>query len=144
MDRLSPPPLVALDYALDAPWRDSHDARRIVIFLTDEQHETTDSPDEHRKMIPQLVQKIAALKVMLFVVAPESDDYEDLCAVDRSDYQKISGDDGMASVDFMKVLRAIAKSISASQTPLGVTPTVQRGLFGQLTWVDGVWTGKGS
>lgn len=126
--------LVALDFALDAPWRDARIARRIVIFLTDEPHETSCRPTEDEQKIPELIAKIHGLKVMLFLVAPDSTGYEQLASADKADWERVPDGDGLGSVDMSRVLRQIAKSITASQTPLGAGPSVKRGIFGQAGW----------
>ncbi len=126
--------LIALDFALDAPWRDSRTARRVIIFLTDEPHETSAAPEHDRTLIPALIEKIHALKVTLFMVNPDSADYEHLASADKVNVQKVTGGDGLRSVDLRRVLQAIAKSISVDQSTLGTVRTTTRGLFGQATW----------
>lgn len=128
-------PLVALDCALDMPWRARRQTHRIVVFLTDEPTEGGNRQVESMRKIPDIISKIHALKVMLFLVAPDSEGFERLSAADKCEWEVVDGGDGLASVDFAKLLGAIAKSISASQTPLGAPPPeFRRALFGQDRW----------
>ena len=66
------------------------------------------------------------------MVTPDSEGFEMLSAQDKCGWDVVAGGDGLARVNFEKLLTAIAKSISKSQTPLGAPPpVVQRALFGQ-------------
>ncbi len=132
-------PLIALDFALDAPWRPTSSARRIVIFFTDEPHETSEAPRQDAAKLPQLIDKIHALKVMLFLVTPDSETYDTLSSVNGADWQKVPVGRGMAGVDVSRVLLQIGKSIAASQTPLGAPVSVTRGLFDQSRWGQGTF-----
>ena len=74
-------------------------------------------------------------KVLLFIVAPESAIYDQLSQVDKSEYEVLSSkNDGMANVDFSKLLAAIGKSVSVSNLQETRPPVVERGLFGQASW----------
>lgn len=128
-------PLVALDCALDMPWRARRQTHRIVVFLTDEPVEGGNRQAESLAKIPQLVAKMHTLKTMLFLVSPDSEGFEQVAQADKCEWEVVTGGDGLASVDFAKLLTAIAKSISRSQTPLGAPPPeASRALFGQDRW----------
>jgi hypothetical protein len=144
--------LVALDFALDFPWRPAVACHRTVILLTDEPCETGAIADEQAQAAPALIRKIQDLRVMLFLVAPDSPTYQKLAEADKSEYEVISEQqNGLASVDFGKVLQYIGKSVSAaSLQPAGkmgtdtildgqngICPHFPRGLFGQTTWKAG-------
>jgi hypothetical protein len=128
-------PIVAVDTALDFPWRDRGGVHRVVIVLTDEPVEGGNRVAESKRLIPDLIQKLHALKVQLFVVSPDSEGFEHLASANGADWNVVAGGDGLRSVDFGKLLGGIAKSITKSQTPLGAPPpTVRRALFGQNRW----------
>lgn len=128
-------PLVALDCALDFPWRPRQQTHRIVVLMTDEPVEGGNRQEESRRLTPSIIEKLQTLKAMLFLVAPASEGFEDLAAANLCEWQEVSGGDGLASVDFGKLLSSIARSITRSQTPLGAPPpSASRALFGQDRW----------
>jgi len=128
-------PLVALDCALDMPWRARRQTHRIVILLTDEPVEGGNRQVESLSKVDQLVNKMHTLKTMLFLVSPDSEGFERIATADKCEWEVVEGGDGLASVNFAKLLTAIAKSISRSQTPLGAPPPeASRALFGQNRW----------
>ncbi len=124
-------PLLALDCALDFPWKNDKTTRRIIVLMTDEPVEGGNRYDESMELIPQIIKKIEMLGVLLFIVSPESEGFENISAVDKCEWEIVEGGDGLASVNFDKLMESIAKSISASQTPLGTPPTLKRALFNQ-------------
>jgi hypothetical protein len=125
-------PLFALDVCLDFPWRDSAKCHRVVIMLTDEPFEEGALLQFQQEKLPQLMQKIQDLKVLLFMVAPDSKVFDQLSQVDKSEYEVIDGvNSGMANVDFTRLLAAIGKSVSVSNLQGGASPRVQRSLYGQ-------------
>lgn len=127
--------LIGLDFALDFPWRDAAQCHRIVIMLTDEPLEQGIAVELQKGKLSELIEKIQRLKVMLFLVAPESEGFNTLCEADRSEYQIVSGlGDGLASVDFRKVFGYIGKSVSKSTIQQSAPVPVTRGLFGQSGW----------
>jgi hypothetical protein len=128
-------PLVALDCALDMPWRARRQTHRIIVFLTDEPVEGGNRQAESLAKVHELIAKMHILKAMLFLVSPDSAGFEQLSGADKCEWEVVRGGDGLASVDFAKLLAAIAKSISRSQTPLGAPPPeASRALFGQDRW----------
>ena len=139
-------PLVALDSCLDFPWRKAGECHRVVIFMTDEPFETSSAPELERQFLEELLQKTQDLKVLLFIVAPDSPAYEELAEVDKSEYEAVdSRSAGLADVDFRKLLSGIGKSVSvstANQQGPTAEKTVKRGLFGQTEWgtIEGVDT----
>jgi hypothetical protein len=128
-------PLVALDSCLDFPWRPAASCHRVVILLTDEPAEDGVFVDTQRAMVPKLIQKIQSLKVLLFMVGPESETFNQLSQVNKSEYEVVDGTgDGLCRVDFRNLLSAIGKSVSVSTLQSVRDETVDRGLFGQASW----------
>lgn len=127
--------LVGLDHALDFPWRASSLCHRVVIMLTDEPMERGLCVNEQQRVLPEMVEKLHALTVMLFLVAPESPGFEKISEADRSEWEVVTNHgDGLASVDFRKVLTYIGKSVSKANPQQATTRPVNRGLFGQRRW----------
>ena len=130
--------LMALDMALDLPWRQASACHRVVLLLTDEPPEAGAMPADRRSKVTALIEKINDLRVKLFIVAPYSETLAELQAADGADYLQIQDDDvgkGLATVDFRKVMGAIAKSISVASLQTMPKP-VSRALFGQDRMTD--------
>jgi len=131
-------PLIALDTCLDFPWRKADECHRVVIFMTDEPFETSSKPEMEKPFLEELLQKTADLKILLFIVAPESSVYEKLSEVDKSEYEVVeSHSAGLADVDFRKLLSGIGKSVSVSTANQQGTPVekeIKKGVFGQTGW----------
>lgn len=128
--------LIALDTALDFPWRNSSECHRVVILLTDEAIETGVSIEEQKKTIPELIKKIAEKRIKLFIVAPESEAFYELAEVDQCEYTPLdNSQNGLEDVDFSKMLATIGRSVSVSQTYEGAS-SEPRPLFGQDMWVS--------
>jgi hypothetical protein len=129
--------LLALDLCLDYPWRPRAGCHRVVILLTDEPLEANAAARYQRQMISQLIEKIHALGVMLFIVAPKSAGYNELAEADKSQYQQVvQTHDGLGSLDFHRVLSHIGKSVSVTMLQELPDRTVRRALFGQNHWVS--------
>jgi hypothetical protein len=127
--------LIALDSALDFPWRAADKCRRIVILMTDEAIETGVHVRDQVAQLPSLIQKIQALRVSLFIVAPPSEILTKLSTVDRSEYIEVdSVGNGLSSVDFSEVLTSIGKSVSVSQSEGIAASSIRRALYGQDKW----------
>lgn len=130
-------PLVALDSCLDFPWRPAATCHRVVILLTDEPAEDGVRVDIQRALVPKLIQKIQQLKVLLFMVGPESEIFNQLAQVNKSEYEVVDRTgDGLSRVDFRKLLSAIGKSVSVSNLQAAKEEAVERGLFGQASWME--------
>ena len=125
-------PLMALDCALDFPWKKDKTTRRIIVLLTDEPVEGGNRLEESMRLLPKIIEKIHQLSAIVYIISPDSEGFEDLGAADKADWEVVEGGDGLASVNFTKLMEGIAKTISASQTPLGAPPpTLKRALFNQ-------------
>jgi len=128
-------PLIALDFCLDFPWRDASECHRVVVLLTDEPFETGTNQSFQKEKLGQLIEKIMALKVILYIVGPKSEVFDELSAVDKSEYTPVDmSGDGLKSVNFSELLNYIGKSVSKSNLQQITTPEVSRGLFGQERW----------
>lgn len=132
--------LVALDMSLDFPWRSAESCHRVVVMLTDEPLETGLLVEEQRSRIGELIDKIHATGVLLFVVGPQSPAYDALSAANRSTYDVVPDGNGLASVDFRKVLHQIGRSVSASRA-VTAQRAAKRALFGQDAWQESQLTG---
>jgi hypothetical protein len=127
---------VALDTALDYPWRGSA-CHRVIILMTHEALETGVYVRQQIAQIPSLIDKIHALRLKLFLIGPHSKAFDEICASDRSEYQVTQHDhDGLKNADFAEILEEIGKSVSVStlQT-LPVTTGIRKAIFGQDRWV---------
>jgi hypothetical protein len=127
--------LLALDTCLDFPWRSRSGCHRVVVLLTDEPLESNAAAIDQKRMIGAVIDKIQALGVMLFLVAPRSEGFNELAEADKSQYQQIAqSHDGLGSLDFSRVLSHIGKSVSTSSLHIGPEQAVPRALFGQNRW----------
>jgi hypothetical protein len=131
--------LVAIDVCLDFPWRPRGQCHRVVAVLTDEPFESNAFADKHKPMIGPLIDKIHALGVMLFLVAPKSPGYDELSEADKCQFQQTGQmHDGLSSLDFARVLAHIGKSVSVATPFQGEAERpVKRALFGQSDWQRG-------
>ena len=128
-------PLIALDCCLDFPWRKATQCHRVVVLMTDEPFETAASQPEQLAMMQTLIEKIQRLRVILHLVAPDSQAYDTLSSVEKCEYEVVDrSGDGLASVDFHQVLSAIGKSVSVCDWQMPKPDTVPRGIFGQAGW----------
>lgn len=129
--------LLALDIALDFPWRSSSDCHRVVVLLTDEPVETGIRIEEQVAKMSKLIDKIMKKRVKLFIIAPESKAFYELSMVDRCEYTDLSETaDGLRTVDFSKMLQTIGRSVSVSQSYDGGT-NAPMPTYEQEGWVAG-------
>jgi len=129
---------IALDTALDFPWRPDNACHRVVILMTDEELETGVLVDQQKAKIPELISKLTALRVKLYLVGPSSSSFAELCSADKCEYMEVSdGHDGLKNADFAELMSDIGKSVSVSASSLQMAPTIPppKGLFGQPSWV---------
>lgn len=138
--------LIALDSSLDFPFRPASTCHRVVVLLTDEPLETGLLIPEQREQIAAIIEKIQSLRVMLFMVGPESPGFDKIAAADRSEYDVIGTQNrGLTDVDFAKVLSGIGRSVSVSSVQgQDATIRVRRALFGQDRWGAGYGTLTGA
>lgn len=127
--------LVALDCVLDFPWRQAAACHRVVILMTDEAFETGAWQAPQVARLGDLVRKIQDLKVMLYLVTPESEVFSRLSEVDKCEHIVVDASgDGLKSVDFAEVLGFVGKSVSMSTLQAPPPAAATRALYGQATW----------
>ena len=128
--------LIALDMALDFPWRPQAGCHRVVVMLTDEPLEANAVWQAQQRKLDAIIDKIQKLGVKLYLVGPASPGLETLAEADKCLYQKSAQSyDGLGAIDFNKVLGQIGKSVSASVLQGRPEAGVKRALFGQDQWV---------
>jgi len=128
--------LIALDMALDFPWRPQSGCHRVVIMLTDEPLEANAVWPDQRAKLDAIIDKIQVLGVKLYIVGPPSAGLDTLAEADKCLYQRATQThDGLGSLDFAKVLGQIGKSVSVSILQERPESRVRRALFGQDQWV---------
>lgn len=127
--------LMALDIAADLPFGPVSTTQRVVALFTDEPLENGVSGTTPIARMPQLVQKIHARRIQLFVAAPYSEALAELGTIDRAEIEAVNGGDGLRSVDFAKLLSQMGKSISVASLQSGAEPVRHPPLFGQEKFV---------
>jgi hypothetical protein len=128
--------LVALDCALDFPFGPIANTRRVVALFSDEKIEDGMVSDQDKSRIPELIRKITDRKVLLFASLPFSPALEMLGSVNGAQIEPVEGGDGLASVNFGKLMVQMAKSISVSAMQ-GEEGTYKKALWGQDRWAAG-------
>ena len=76
-------------------------------------HSSTVEPGQPRD-VDEVKQIINKTKTRLFLYAPRFDVYNTLARASRVEYNPVPSKDGLASVDFAKLMNTIGKSVSAS------------------------------
>jgi uncharacterized protein YegL len=126
--------LIALDSALEYPWRPAQEGHRAIVLLTDEPIETGEDVEEQVAQLEKLVEKIHRKRVKLFIIAPDSDAFQTLSMADKCEYEIVDGtNDGMKDVNFGKLMEAIGKSVSVSGKSTGANDTLTP-LYRQDRW----------
>jgi uncharacterized protein involved in tellurium resistance len=126
--------LVALDIAADLPFGPAETTRRVIAMFTDEPLEDGVAGNEPLAMLPELVKKLTARRIQLFVCAPVSEALEELGTLDKAEIEAVDGGDGLRKVHFGKLMAQMGKSISVSTLQAGPEPTWRKALFGQNRW----------
>ena len=123
--------LLALDIAADLPFGPAETTQRVIAVFTDEPLENGVSGETPVAKIPELRQKLAQRKILLFLSAPSSPAYYMLGQLGKAQFEEVDGGDGLKNVDFKKLLAQMAKSISVARLQEGKEPSWQKALFGQ-------------
>ena len=134
--------LLALDCALDFPFGPMVNTRRVVAMFSDEKIEDGFSGAAVVEKIPAIVTKIMARRIQFFAALPSSPALEALGSADCAQIEPVQGGEGLANVNFSKLLGQMAKSISCASLQAG-PENYQKGLFGQyeLGSAEGDFTG---
>jgi hypothetical protein len=129
--------LIALDCAFDFPFGPLDKTRRVVALFSDERIEDGMlGPIPIEGSIEKLAEKATARRIMLFAALPSSPALDQLGGIPCSQIEPVTGGDGLASVNFSKLLEQMGKSISVSSLQ-GHEGTYERGIFGQQQWSRG-------
>lgn len=140
LDKISPngdeDSLLALDCALDFPFGPVSNTKRIVALFSDEPFETGVFKNHYPSKIPDLIDKIHARHIQLYVAMPDGPTVQLLSEANGSEVELIQGSDGLASVDFHMLLGQMGKSISASMIQATGKGQYTRDLFGQNRFVE--------
>ena len=126
--------LVALDTALDFPFGSLHNTKRVVAMFSDEKLEEGLETGEYNHKITDIIDKLHARKIKLFVAMPGSDGLYQLAEADQSEVEDVADGDGLSGVDFAKLLGQMGKTISGSSLQATSEPAYQKALFGQDKW----------
>lgn len=134
--------LLALDCALDFPFGPMVNTRRVVAMFSDETIEDGFFGAAVVETIPAIVTKIMARRIQFFAALPSSPALEALGSADCAQIEPVQGGEGLANVNFSKLLGQMAKSISCASLQAG-PENYQKGLFGQyeLGSAEGDFTG---
>ena len=127
---------LALDFALDYPFGPLKNTRRVIAFFSDERIEDGEMSPGWQDMIPKLVDKAIARKVLLYGFLPESPAALTLSEAERSE-MFFWDPHAFNQINFGKLLAGMGKSISVSTLQATREPEYSRALFGQDTWGDG-------
>ncbi|MEI7486833.1 MAG: vWA domain-containing protein [Chryseobacterium sp.] len=126
--------LFALDMAFDFPFGPVSTTRRVVCLFSDERIEDGFLGEWDPKIIvSMLCKKAMARRIMLYMALPESSLLDDLSAIPSSHIESINGGDGLASIDFSKLLIQMGKSISVTSLQ-GNEGCFEIGVHGQKDW----------
>lgn len=128
--------LMALDFALDFPFGPLATTRRVVALFSDERIEDGLITENETGRVADLVAKIMARRVQLFAALPSSPLLDELATADCCQVEPIQGGDGLANVNFAKLLGQMAKSISGTSLQ-AAEEHFDLALFGQDKWGRG-------
>lgn len=127
---------LALDFALDFPFGPLKNTRRVIAFFSDERIEDGEMEPGWQNVIPKLVDKVIARKVLLYGFLPESPAALTLSEAERSE-MFFWNPRQFDQISFAKLLAGMGKSISVSSLQATNEPDYSRALFGQDGWGDG-------
>ncbi len=128
--------LLALDVAADFPFGPVSNTKRVIALFSDEPFEQGASGADSNRMIPALQEKLMARHIQLFAAVPDGGGIQQLAMTDRSEIETVQGGNGLADVNFSKLLGQMGKSISGASLQNAVEPSYTRALFGQDRWVE--------
>lgn len=126
--------LLALDVALDFPFGELSNTKRVVALFSDEKLEDGITKGAYSEKIPELIEKIHQRKIKLFAALPGSESAWRLAEADQSEIEEVEDGGGLQNVDFAKLLSQMGKSISGSSLQAVREPEFQRAIFDQDKW----------
>lgn len=127
--------LFALDTAFDFPFGPVGSTRRVVCLFSDEKIEDGFLFEwDTNLIVSKLCKKAMARRIMLYMALPESSLLDDISAIPNCHIESVKGGDGLASIDFSKLLNQMGKSISITALQ-GNEGEYEKGLHGQKNWV---------
>ena len=126
--------LIALDIALDFPFGDVSNTKRVVALFSDERLEDGITKGQYVSKIPDIVDKIHNRRIKLFAALPGSEGLWTLGEADQSEIEDVDGGNGLQNVDFAKLLEQMGKSISGSSLQAVGEPSYKKAIFGQNKW----------
>lgn len=108
--------LDAIFRALKSEWRKP--CNKCIVVFTDaschpQMHPSTIESGQASD-VDEVINQIYASRARLFLFAPKFEIYEALATADRVEYEVISSKQGLADVDFGKLLATLGKTVSAS------------------------------
>jgi hypothetical protein len=135
--------LLALDVAADLPFGPLSNTKRVIALFSDEPFESGVSKSDSNHHLPDLMTKLEARHIKLFMAVPKGNASLELSTVDGSSVRFVDGGDGLKSVNFGELLGQIGKTISVASLQSAAEPPYQRALFGQDEWVAvGGWSDR--
>lgn len=137
--------LLALDIALDLPFGPLETTKRVVALFSDEPFESGVAGDGSNRLLPELIDKIQARRIHLFLAVPEGPAAHQLASVDRAEVEFIGDEqNGLADVDFTRLFAQMGRSISSASLQETAEPAYRRALYEQDKWVpsQGVMAGR--
>lgn len=127
--------ILGLDLALDFPFGPTDTTRRVVCMFSDERIEDGYTGMNQIGRIPEVIDKIMARRIKVFGALPVSPALEQLAQCENCAFEPVTGGDGLASVDFSKLLRQFGRTISSLGNQ-GHEGPWKKALFGQDKFVD--------
>ena len=99
--------LPAIDIAADFPWEEKR--HKFVIIFTDEDVTGGHWSDEQLAKFPELLSKLEALRIKIYYLGVDSENYREFKKVPGTYYEP---NEDFESVDFSSLLEKIGKSVS--------------------------------
>ena len=127
---------LGIDFALDFPFGPLSTTRRVVAFFSDECIENGEMGPGWQDIIPKLVDKAMARRILLYGFIPESPAALQLSEAERSE-MTFWDCRNIHQIDFGKLLAGMGKSISVSSIQATGEPPYTKALFEQDQWTVG-------
>lgn len=130
--------LLALDIAMDYPWRPADQCHRVVVLMTDETVESGIFVEKQLAKLSELRDKVDAKHIKLFVIAPECESFYELTMADHSEYQQVPEYGLDCDFSLRSMIAEIGASLSSKCHVLADEDTTTKPLplFGQASWLS--------